>query len=534
MSKRTRTIILIVIVGLLIIGTGVLVWLKYFHKTSADTFANIEHQRIARSYANLGQNYVFNNAIAVPVTVNGNGTALGGFSYHIQGTYQTLDPSTTASARKYNNQPIEYTFNITDVNTSCNRNTDNCTGFVPKESLTKVWLSADLTYFDNAGRDTETLPENFSAIIHLKDGTTQTFSLDKLIYQPIILTSYINPVKPEIKSSVIDKIDLLRASPDQSQKETIISVSLATPVNSGELNLLPVTVVKPSGVMSHYAFGSGLQYTGYSNYEDYVNQIGGVIDRRLSFTNHELDVGATTQSNNAMLYAYEQVFEDQTTINLKGGNTTTYTYPVQIYLRNGTRVDKNLETTTCTYPSPHGCGNPHIFLATQVNNIDRIDVFQYPIGNASAKELLVRVDRQTFTGEYIPVTISTVLTVSPSSGTSSQLYTIKATVSDTNTITSTTNYSFWWNCNTNSISVTDTIKACGQPRVKGDLNFTQQQRDTGFQAENYYATNSSGRRITANEFQGTKNFPAGARTIKVIVERNGQAVEKRIELTVNP
>jgi len=110
---------------------------------------------------------------------------------------------------------------------------------------------------------------------------------------------------------------------------------------------------------------------------------------------------------------------------------------------------------------------------------------------------------------------------------------VVANVSDTDPSLATTNFSFWWNCNSSSTSVAKVIAECGQPRVMDDPRYTDQQNLTGSQFLNIYGGSAVSRAL-ATEKTVAKTFPSGSRVIKLIVERRGVALETRNAITVLP
>ena len=131
-----------------------------------------------------------------------------------------------------------------------------------------------------------------------------------------------------------------------------------------------------------------------------------------------------------------------------------------------------------------------------------------------------------------PGIMTVALNTSPDIKVENQLVTVTSDVTDTNSAVASTNYTFWWHCDNPSTSVAVVMNdpSCGMPRVNGDTTTdTPERRANGFQINGYLKNGA-----IANQYIGTKNFPAGPRTIKVIVERRGQAIETRRAIQVNP
>ncbi len=129
--------------------------------------------------------------------------------------------------------------------------------------------------------------------------------------------------------------------------------------------------------------------------------------------------------------------------------------------------------------------------------------------------------------------LSVSLAITPTIRAEGQTISITANVGDTNTANASTTYTYWWHCDNPSTSVQEVMNDpdCGLPRISGDpATDTAERRANGFQLTGAYATGGG----LLNTHTGTKTFPAGPRTIKVIIERRNQAIETRQAISVNP
>lgn len=169
------------------------------------------------------------------------------------------------------------------------------------------------------------------------------------------------------------------------------------------------------------------------------------------------------------------------------------------------------------------------------NNYTFYNAYDHEINGNLAKLLITR-DGKSYTTtvpySYKDPAISAKLEISPETILADQTVTVKGTVTDPATRYNSTNYTFWWDCNESTTSVEEATRLCGQPRVWGQ-DYTQTQRDTGIKYDDVKGGTAPAY-TTVNEKSPTQSFPAGPRTIKLIVERRTQAVETRVHINVLP
>lgn len=116
-------------------------------------------------------------------------------------------------------------------------------------------------------------------------------------------------------------------------------------------------------------------------------------------------------------------------------------------------------------------------------------------------------------------TLTVNLTANPNSGAAPLESSITAIVSGT--ATGTINYTFWWNCNDNSVAVQETIRRCGDP-----LTAVNGVRTVGTKFDNITETTKTVRHAYREP---------GEYTPKIIVERDGAPpATAKVPMVVNP
>jgi hypothetical protein len=131
---------------------------------------------------------------------------------------------------------------------------------------------------------------------------------------------------------------------------------------------------------------------------------------------------------------------------------------------NGKTVEKNIGKMYC---NSSNCNNLSAALPIKYSDIIKVEVYRALTSNPERRKLIFSTTTKT------PISVS--LETTPESGKSTDLFKIKASITDPSTEVKPTTYTFWWNCDSKSSDVSEVTKACGQPRVRGQ-EYTKEQR----------------------------------------------------------